>query len=374
MSREIVLSTTNLSVVKGQKRIIHVPHFSLAEGEFVAITGPNGAGKSTLLQALALLEPGAAGEISFWGRPVNSADEILGARRRMAVVFQEPLLLRGSVRYNVVVGLKLRGTARSAAAERVEYWLAKLKISHLANRDVRTLSGGEAQRVNLARAMVLEPDVLFMDEPFTYLDMPTKAALVSELKEILGETGTAALMVSHDLSDIPYLASRMIIMIDGSIVQDGPPEEILNYPETRRTAEFLGIENLWGGFISGSGEGSCRITMGEGVTPINIVSQGRAYKHNMPTVGQVLVCIRPECVSVSVGGSDTASDGGHPANVFHGVIEAVYPMGYYYRVKVWAGYEITAITSLDAFPQSPKRGDMVNVYLPPERIHLIMET
>lgn len=372
MNNEVVLAVKNLSVMKGKKSIIHIPEFSVRTGEFIAVTGPNGAGKSTLLKALALLEPGFGGEISFRGCYVKSAEELLGARRRMAMVLQDPLLLRGSVRYNVAIGLKLRRTARSDITKRVEYWLAKLGIGHLADRDVRTLSGGEAQRVNLARAMVLEPDVLFLDEPFTYLDMPTRAAMVSELKEILGEVGTAAVMVTHDLSDIPYLADRMVIMTDGGIRQDGTPGEVLNHPQSRAAAEFLGIENLWPGVTLSTGDRRCRLTLGEGVTPVSI-TLGPATVDWISADSQVVVCVRPECVRVSVSGQDLKTDGNFFDNVFQGVIETVYPMGFFYRIVVWVGVEITAVLSAEQFPGKPKRGDLVYVYLPPEKIHLIPE-
>ncbi len=373
MTGDIVVSVQNLSVIKGNKEILNVPSLSVQKGEFIAVTGPNGAGKSTLLQALCLLEPAAGGEIIFNGRAVRGANEILRVRRRMAMVFQDPLLLRGTVLDNVTIGLKLRGVPKETRRKKAGYWLNKLSIAHLANRDVRTLSGGEAQRVSLARAMALEPDVLFLDEPFTYLDTPTRAALAGELKEILGETGTTTLMVTHDLSDIPYLADRLIVMMEGRIRQFGPVEQVLSHPVGREVAEFLGVENIWDGYLTGNDTGHCRFFMPEMGASLVLapVHRKTGGPENVPAVA----CLRPEHVMVACrdgsGLSAGSPAGNGKTNVFNGRVEAVYPYGYHYRLKIKAGFVLTALAPAVNFPRAPKHGDSVWVFLPPEKIHVM---
>jgi len=366
---DMVLSARGLSVIRGKKQLLRIPEFSAAAGEFLAITGPNGAGKSTLLKALGFLEPVSAGEIFFKGRPLKTARDVLAARRRMAMVFQDPLLLSGKVMYNVAVGLKLRGIAKDKRLKLAAHWLEKLKIAGLGDRNAHTLSGGEAQRVSLARALALEPDVLFLDEPFTYLDLPTRAALVSELKEILAETGTTAVMVTHDLNEIPFLADRLIVMMEGEIAQTGPVNRVLSYPGNICVAEFLGVSNIWPGRISGGEPGRYTVTPAADKGTVLEVCTG--WDGGYSRDRDVSVCIRPEYLTVT-----TDKDKHVPGtNRLEGIIVEVYPYGYSYRLKIEAGIgrdlKLVALVPAAHFLKPPKPGEAAGVYIPPEKIHII---
>lgn len=374
MNRETVLSVTSLYVVKGRREILNITDLSVTRGEFLAVIGPNGAGKSTLLQAMAFLEPDARGDIVFHGRTVKSDSELLGARRRMAMVFQDPLLLSGTVWDNVTIGLKLRKVPRSERAERVCSWLDRLHVSHLAKRDVRTLSGGEARRVSLARAMVMEPDVVFLDEPFTYLDTPTRAALISELKDILVETGTTTLMVTHDFNDIQYLADRMIVMADGRIRQAGQPDDVFRHPRDRWTAKFLGMENLWEGNLHNSDDGQLLVTLGEGVPPFIVEPAHEIWGNSAfagPGRGAVTAGIRPEHVLAAPEALENYQRKAS-TNRISGRVEAVCPYGYYYKIEIRAGISVTALAAAANFPKPPKPGDRVELFLPPDKMHVIV--
>ena len=217
---ECLLEARDIVLKKGNREILSVGQFGLQEGEVLAVVGPNGAGKSTLLQVLALLQQPADGAGLFRGDTVNKKNA-LGFRRRMAVVFQESLLLNTTVFNNVAQGLKLRGHSRDEIPSGVNLWLDRLGVSHLAHRLPRFLSGGEAQRVNIARAMVLKPEVLFLDEPFTALDHSTKASLLKDMGSILKESNTTAIFVTHDYREIPYLTDNVIVMGEGQIRQRG---------------------------------------------------------------------------------------------------------------------------------------------------------
>jgi tungstate transport system ATP-binding protein len=223
-----VIKATNISVVRGKREILRVDELALCKGEMLSVIGPNGAGKSTLLLVLALLITPAAGEIIFMGQPVKRGN-VLSFRRRMALVFQEPLLLNTTVFNNVAEGLKFRGVPRGEINRRVEFWLDKMGISHLAGRNTRFLSGGEAQRVSLARALVLQPEVLFLDEPFSALDFPTRKDLIGQLSGIIRENGITTFFVTHDYSEIPYFPGRVAVVDSGRIVREGEAKSLF-YP------------------------------------------------------------------------------------------------------------------------------------------------
>ncbi|MFZ5634191.1 MAG: energy-coupling factor ABC transporter ATP-binding protein [Bacillota bacterium] len=222
---EFILEARDIILKKGNREILNVGQFALQEGEILAFVGPNGAGKSTLLQVLALLQQPTNGVVLFRGNTVNKKNA-LGFRRRMAVVFQESLLLNTTVFNNVAMGLKLRGFNRNEIPSRVNLWLDRLGVSHLAHRMPRFLSGGEAQRVNIARAMVLIPEVLFLDEPFTSLDYPTRTSLLKEMGSILKESKTTTLFVTHDYTEIPYLTDNAIVMGGGKIHHRGKASKL----------------------------------------------------------------------------------------------------------------------------------------------------
>ncbi|MBT2693200.1 ABC transporter ATP-binding protein [Bacillus sp. ISL-55] len=224
-----MITAKNLEVRAGKKVLLSIPHFELHEGEILGVMGPNGAGKSTFIKALALLEKPAQGTIFLKGKDITN-DLSLDMRRKFAVAMQQPLLLDTTVFQNVAVGLKLRKLPKQEVKEKVAYWLEKFQISSLAKKHAANLSGGEAQRVNLARAMVLEPEVLFLDEPFSALDFPTKVQLLKDIKTIIQQTNTTTVFVSHDLMELKFLANTLAILMDGELKQTGPTEEVLASP------------------------------------------------------------------------------------------------------------------------------------------------
>jgi tungstate transport system ATP-binding protein len=190
----------------------------VAPGEILAIMGPNGAGKSTLLYVAALLRRPQNGEVWIAGaRATRRIERAL--RRRTAMVLQEPLLFDVSVVANAASGLRFRGVRRHDAERRARAWLERFGVAHLAPQNARTLSGGEAQRTSLARAFAVEPTLLLLDEPFSALDPATREALVPELAARLRETKTAAVIVTHDVTDARALADRLLVLVDGRIAQ-----------------------------------------------------------------------------------------------------------------------------------------------------------
>jgi tungstate transport system ATP-binding protein len=240
-----LLKLQQIKYEKGGRTILSIPELAVDRGEIIGIMGPNGAGKSTLVKVMALLEPPSVGKIFYQGNEVSAKTVPLDIRRKFAIALQQSLLLDTTVFKNVAIGLRLRKQNRKTIEEKVHYWLDKFRISHLADKHAAHLSGGEAQRVNLARAFVVEPEVLFLDEPFSALDFPTKVKLLKDLKAILETTKTTTVFVSHDMMEINHLTSKLLVLIDGQIVQAGTPKEVTSAPN-EKTVEFLSEWTLGG--------------------------------------------------------------------------------------------------------------------------------
>lgn len=239
---EAYLEIKNLGHEYNGKRVLDIANLKVWVGEIFVLMGPNGAGKSTLLRLINFLEKPTEGEIWIRGRPPQSEAERFQARRRMTMVFQEPLLFRGTVFDNIAYGLKIRGSFREVIQREAGEILAKLGIAHLSNYSASSLSGGEAQRVSLARALVLKPELLLLDEPLNALDTPTKEELRIDLLHLLKENGMTAIYVTHDRAEALILGDRVGVMINGEIIQAGSPEEVCNFPATKRVAKFMGVE------------------------------------------------------------------------------------------------------------------------------------
>jgi tungstate transport system ATP-binding protein len=242
-----LIELKDITYTKQNRQILNIPEFHVLPGEFLGIIGPNGAGKSTLLKLLSFLDKPAAGNILYRGETISAGKPPLELRRRFSIALQQSLLLEGTVSQNISVGLKLRGVPRNIIKEKVDLWLDRFQISHLAKKNSHHLSGGEAQRVNLARAMIIEPEILFLDEPFSALDFPTKIKLMEDFKSVIEGTGTTAVFVSHDLMEIHYLTGRLAIIVNGKVIQAGPTQDVLEHPNSLASS-FL---NEWKKFYPG---------------------------------------------------------------------------------------------------------------------------
>ncbi|NYE03730.1 tungstate transport system ATP-binding protein [Bacillus niacini] len=236
-----LIELKNITYQAHNKNILSIPDFQIQDGDFLGIMGPNGAGKSTLLKVMALLDSPNRGEILYRGQEIANGIPSLDLRRKFSVALQQSLLLEGTVYQNIAIGLKLRKVPKSVIKEKVNVWMEQFQISHLAKKNAHFLSGGEAQRVNLARAMIVEPEILFLDEPFSALDFPTKIKLMDDFKAIINSAGTTTVFVSHDLMEINYLTNHLAIIVNGEVKQYGPTQRVLGSPNSV-TSPFL---NEW---------------------------------------------------------------------------------------------------------------------------------
>ena len=356
------LAVRGLLVRRGGRRtgriVVDVPALSVPAGEVLAIVGPNGAGKTTLLLHLALLERSSPGEVLFEGAATRGRE--LALRRRMAVVFQEPLLLDRSVLGNVEAGLGLRGIRGHDRRPRALRWLDRFGVLDLARRSARTLSGGEAQRVSLARAFALQPEVLLLDEPFSALDTPTRAAITDDLAAALAETRTTTVLVTHDHDEAARLGDRVAVMIGGRIRQLGPPEEVFGAPADEEVAAFVGIETIVPAEVTGRGDGL--VLLRAGGHEIEAVDTGE--------FARALVCLRPEDVSI-----EPAGESAHGTSVRHrvtGYVPRVIRTGSDARVEVDCGFPVIArITRRSLDELNFETGTEVAITFKATAVHLI---
>ena len=278
---EILVQLQNVTFDRGaRKRVLDIDRLAVSRGELVALVGPNGAGKSTLLQVINLLHP-HRGAIALFGQDARHADKT-ALRRRCAMLFQDALLLDDTVFANVAWPLKIRGIGLHDITARVRRALADFRCDHLEARRARSLSGGEAQRVSLARALAVDPDLLLLDEPFSALDPATRNELVGEIRHLAETRGMTVILVSHSFADVLHFAERAVVMEAGRIVQDDSPETVLRRPANEQIARLVGMDNIL----------PCRLEREGGETSIHLTG-GLRFPYPGAVSGPVSVCCIP---------------------------------------------------------------------------------
>jgi ABC-type sulfate/molybdate transport systems ATPase subunit len=291
----MAIGCRDLHVVVGGRELLAVDALDIADGETLAVLGPNGAGKSTLLRALAHLVP-IAGQVLLDGAPASSRQ----VRTAVAGVLQRPVLQRGTVLDNAAAGLRLRGTPSAEARRRARPWLDALGITHLADRHARTLSGGEAQRVAITRALAVQPQVLLLDEPFTGLDATTRADLLADLRATLDHAavdraGPAVLLVTHDRDEAAALADRTALLLAGRLRQLGPTAAVLDAPADPDCATLLGYTTRLPPALTGADVSlvarpeHCQLLPPDGVVPDDAVVTDGVLRRVVPLGGSTRV-------------------------------------------------------------------------------------
>jgi tungstate transport system ATP-binding protein len=360
VSAPAVLALRDVRRRYADRDALDVPTLDVFAGEVLAVIGPNGAGKSTLVRLLGLLERPDAGQVLVNDRAVDARDA-LAERRRMATVFQEPLLADISVADNVGLGLRFRGVPAAAAAPRVARWLERFGVAGLAARPARTLSGGEAQRVALARALVLEPDVLLLDEPFSGLDAPTRAALLTDLGAILRADRTTTVLVTHERGEALALADRVAVVMDGRLRQVDETARVFYAPVSEDVARFVGVETLVTGRVVRSEGGVSAVDTGGPIVEVAATA---------PPGSTVRVAIRPEDVTLEPGGA-----GGRPTsarNALEGEIIRVRASTHATHVTVDVGFPlVAAVTARSARELGLSPGTRVCAIFKASAAHLI---
>jgi ABC-type Fe3+/spermidine/putrescine transport system ATPase subunit len=262
------------------------------QGEMLTVVGPSGSGKSTLLAVIAGLEDPESGTVMFDGRDVTAAppqDRAVGLVLQGASLF--PHL---SVAGNVAFGLAARGMAPAERARAAADWLSRVGLADMGARRARQLSGGQAQRVALVRALAVEPDVLLLDEPLASLDDQVRRELQDVLRHLVARTGVTGIMVTHDLAEAMSMGTSTALLIDGCVIAQGPPEQFFRRPATRRAAAFVGVST----FLTG------RMQAGRVETPAGPIRIAGAHGD----ADLVTVAIRPEDVRLATADDARARD------------------------------------------------------------------
>ena len=334
-------------------------NLDVPDGSVTAIIGPSGSGKTTLLRLLDLLEEPDAGSIVIDGAEAPSTEAArIAMRRQIGIVFQKPMAFSGSVFDNVSYGLRVRGHERGSLRERVGRALETVDLAGFESRNARTLSGGEIQRVALARTMVTEPRLLLLDEPTANLD-PVSTAMVEELiGRVIDELRTTVVMATHDMAQGQRLADRIGVLIGGSMLQVGNPSEVFNLPSSVHVARFVGVENLLAGTVESGEEGMVNVRVGA-----HLVEGVSELEPGVP----VIACVRPEEVVLALTQAPTSA-----RNAFPGVITATASMGPLVRVVVDCGFPLVAlVTARSALEMGLSAGAQVSASFKATGVHIV---
>jgi tungstate transport system ATP-binding protein len=353
-----LLEICDLKVSAGKTIILDIPSLTVKKGEVLVILGPNGAGKSTLLQVAAGLKKEYISKVHF-SETRNLSD--LQYRRRVSTVFQSPLLLSDTVENNIASGLRFRGVPHIELTRRVNHWMERLNIAHLARRRADKLSGGEAQRVSLARAFCLETDLICMDEPFSALDSPTRQGLLDDLRSILQEVRQTCLFVTHDLEEALAIADRVAVLFNGKMHQLDATQQVFLHPSTPETASFVGVETIIPGKV---------------ISNLNDLLQVDVDNETLEAAGElsigsdVYLCLRPEDVTLYL--PENLPGNSSARNQLHCQVTHLSHQGHFIRVHLDAGFPLTAlVTRPSAQEMGIQPGSKMLAVFKSSAIHLI---
>lgn len=237
------VSLKNLSLAYGDTVVVPDLNLDIAKGALIALLGPSGCGKTTAMRAIAGLMAPQSGSIHIGGKDVT---HVPANKRGVGLVFQSYALFPHLTAFeNVAFGLRLKKLGQPEITRRVEQGLQTVGLAHLADRKPAAMSGGQQQRLSLARSLVMEPDVLLLDEPLSNLDARLRLDMRTELQRVQRDTGITMIFVTHDQAEALALSDCVVLMKDGKIEQTGTPDALYNAPNSRFAADFFGFENIF---------------------------------------------------------------------------------------------------------------------------------
>jgi ABC-type sulfate/molybdate transport systems ATPase subunit len=308
-----VLKLRGVRHIRGGREVLAIDALELEAGERLAVLGPNGAGKTTLLRLLAGLEAPSTGSVELEGVQVAGAD--LDLRRRIGYATQRPGLLSTTVIRNVELPLRWRGLDAASRWQAALAALERLNVAHLAERRALSLSGGEAQRVSLARALAVAPRVLLLDEPAAGLDAEAHRTFFDDLESAVADRATTVVQVTHRADEALRLADRIAVLVDGAIRQLGDPASVLRQPTDPTVATLIGYDNVLAVEVDREGQvliggTRCGITTTLDPGPATLAAWAAALRITPPGAGPLQATVKrvaqgPGCWQLTLTASQT---------------------------------------------------------------------
>jgi len=322
-----MLTVKNLKVDLGDFLLKDI-NLDIESGEYFIILGPTGAGKTVLLEAIAGLYPVLEGEIWVDGREITNENP---EKRGIGIVYQDQVLFPHlSAEENIAFGLKMRKCSKREIKTRIDAMAEVVGISHLLKRNPVTLSGGEKQKVALARALITEPKVLLLDEPLSALDPETRERMQGELREIHHRVKVTIIHVTHGFEEAIALGYRVAVLNDGCVAQVGTPEEILRQPSSEFVARFALSRNIF----SGSAENGF------------IEIDGVRLRAITESKGNVHLSLRPEDILISKEPIESSA-----RNCFQGIVADIADRGSFVYVTVSLPPDFVCLVTRQAFEE-----------------------
>jgi tungstate transport system ATP-binding protein len=330
----VILKVENIGKEFGSARVLGGINLEVKKGDAMVLIGPTGAGKTTLLRILNLLEKPTEGKLYIGGEETAVGKKgNLETRRLMAMVGQKPIVFNLSVYDNIACGLKWRGFKKDEIESKVNKAIKLIGMEEHTLRQAKTLSGGETQRLAIARALVTEPQILLLDEPTANLD-PVSAAKIEEVLTVIIKSGeTTVVMTTHDMSQGQRLARHIGVLINGRLLQVGSPTDIFARPASKEIAALVGVDNIADGVVTTKDEGTAIIEINGGkVQAVTGLDKGE----------KVYVMVRPEDITIF-----PQTEVSSAKNLLKGKIKWLVPSGPLLRVglKTAAGLELFCLVT-----------------------------
>ncbi len=319
-----MLEVKNLNVQAGKFFLKNV-NLEVNDGEYFVLLGPTGSGKSVLLESIAGLNSVTSGEVWINGKNVTDLNL---ANRKIGFAFQDYALYRHlSVRDNISFGLMWKNQKKKDIDKAVDKAVELLHLENLLEKRSWTLSGGESQKIALARAVAIKPDLLILDEPLSAVDSETKEDYERELKELHRRLELTTIHVTHSFEEAVALGDRIAVIMNGEILQVGTPEEIFLHPQSEKLARFLMTRNVFGGEISAGPNGNKIFSI-----------DGTDITVNTKLEGKACISIRPENILLSRESVDTEDN-----NCLEGTVLNIIDRGTITHIKVDVPPEFTCL-------------------------------